>query len=153
MMKIFLSVVSISFILGSFIRVIESSNDNWNCSKADAIASFKKKILVNQYPFFKNDPYQNQTEASLNEINSTLSNLDIVCAIQYTSSSKNEYTIRNFPDKNSALGNNHIVTHQGRCGACSNLNDLSVYLSTNLTSPTRKCGMIGALSEAQVIEI
>jgi hypothetical protein len=128
----------------------QALKDDWKCPKEDAIKAFKQKILINQYPNFKNDPYKNQTVDSLKLINKTLSNQDIVCAIQYTDNSKVEYIINNFPNKEVATYNSYIVTHQGRCGACSTLNDLSVYLSKNLTVPTRKCGMLGTISESLV---
>ena len=153
MKRISVSAAIFSLILVALsIKSGDLSNDTtWNCSRADAIASFKTKTLLNPYPLFKNDPYQNQTSASLSDINATLANTSIVCAIQYAgNSNKLEYTIKNFADKETALKNGHIVTHQGRCGACSSLIDLSVYLSTNLTKPTRTCGMLGAISETQV---
>jgi hypothetical protein len=139
--------------LNLFLNEIQTIKDDWKCPKEDAIKAFKLKVLINQYPNFKNDPYKNQTSDSLIEINKTLANLVLVCAIQYTDSSKINYVIKNFPNKTNALENSYIVTHQGRCGACSNLNDLSTYLSKNLTVPTRKCGMLGAISESLVILI
>ena len=39
----------------------------------------------------------------------------------------------------------YTVTHTGGCGACSSLQDLGVYMSQNLTTPTRLCGAAGAL--------
>ena len=132
-------------------RLAELNSDpGWDCSlpKSDAIDLFKNKLLLNPYPSFKNiNPYLNQTSKSLSQINATLSNHDIVCAIKYTDDKQNiSYTIGNFASAEVALANGHIITHQGRCGACSNLNDLSVYLSGDLTTPTRKCGMWGAFS-------
>lgn len=38
----------------------------------------------------------------------------------------------------------HLITHLGACGACSSLQDLSVYASrTDLTDPVRRCGLQG----------
>lgn len=35
----------------------------------------------------------------------------------------------------------------GQCAACSSLQDLGVYMSQNLTEPTRLCGAMGSISE------
>lgn len=111
---------------------------SWNCSKSEAILAFKEKTLINQYQPFKNDPYKNQTEASLAKINTTLSDREMVCAIKYQDSTKKSYTIKTFASASLATSDGHIVTHQGPCGACSNTNDLAVYLSTDLTAPARR---------------
>jgi hypothetical protein len=39
------------------------------------------------------------------------------------------------------MGTGFIVTHQGRCAACSTMEDLWVYLTTDLTRKVRKCGV------------
>ena len=111
---------------------------DWNCSKTEAINAFKEKTLINEYQYFKNDPYKNQTVESLKQINITLSDRRLVCAIKYQDATKKSYSIKTFPSAESATNDGHIVTHQGPCGACSNTNDLSVYLSTDLTAPARK---------------
>lgn len=122
----------------------------WNCSIGinKAVHLFKTKTLINQYPNFPNDPYLNQTEKSYEEINRTLSNQEIVCAIKYIDDQRINYEIKNFETASAAIKNGFIVTHQGRCGACSSLNDLAIYLSVNLTSPARKCGMLAAFCES-----
>ena len=38
---------------------------------------------------------------------------------------------------------------KGPCGACSNLNDLAVYLSVNMTAPVTKCGMLTTFSNSK----
>ena len=126
------------------------SDNNWNCSipKSEAVSLFKRKVLVNKYPNFDIDPYTNQTKESWANINKTLSNQNIVCAIKYTDEENLKYEIKNFENSSLALKNNFTITHQGRCGACSTLNDLAIYLSVNLTAPTRQCGMIAAFSES-----
>ena len=121
-------------------------SQEWNCSKDDAIKAFKNKQPIKEYPHFNNDPYLNQTKSSMNEILSTISNRTIVCAIKYTDSNRFNYTMKNFESKELAENENFIVTHQGKCGACSNLQDLSVYLSGDLTTPVRKCGIVGKIS-------
>jgi hypothetical protein len=124
--------------------------DDWNCdvSKQDAINLFKKKVILNPYPEFESDPYLNQTSDVIEMINKTLNDKNLVCAIKYKNQQRIEYETKNFRYKQEAIDSGFIVTHQGRCGACSSLNDLAVYLSGDLTTPTRKCGMLGALSAA-----
>lgn len=127
----------------------EKSSDNWPCflDKQSVIKEFKSKKLINPYPKFEYDPYHNQTKELNEKINNTLSNKDIVCAIRYKDNIlRNEYEIKNFESKTLAEENGFIVTHQGICGACSNLNDLAVYLSGDLTTPVRKCGMLTSIS-------
>lgn len=136
------------------LKVKLSISDDWNCKlpKQEAIILFKEKYNLNPYPFFENDPYLNETEASMKVINQTLNDKKLVCAIQYQDQYRVNYILKNFADNQTAIDNGFIVTHQGRCGACSSLNDLAVYLSGDLTRPTRKCGMIGAFSISKAKE-
>ena len=62
-----------------------------------------------------------------------------VCGIKYTNSNRIEYIIKHFLSKEEAINNGFYVTHQGKCGACSTLQDLSVYLKNDLTNSIRKC--------------
>lgn len=114
------------------------TNAKWNCSQSEAIKSFKTKTLINQYQSFTNDPYKNQTAESMNQINKVLLDREMVCAIKYQDESRTTYSIQTFASAMLAIEAGHIITHQGPCGACSNTNDLAVYLSTDLTSPARR---------------
>jgi hypothetical protein len=138
----------------SFLNEFESNSDNWNCQidKKTALEKFKNKKLINPFPNFKTNPYKNHTTELLNEINASLSNNTIVCAIKYKDENKILYEIENFESKQSAEEKGFIVTHQGKCGACSNLNDLAVYLSGGLTQPVRKCGLLTILSSKLALE-
>jgi hypothetical protein len=115
--------------------------EKWPCDRKKAIAAFKEKAVTNAWPVFKKDPYKNQTEASEAKIQEYLKDHTSVCAIRYTDSSRKRYEIRDFPNNITAERNGFIVTHQGRCGACSNLKDLAVYLERNLTGVVRSCGL------------
>ena len=118
--------------------LISFANSQKNCSISEEAKQFKKKNILNRYPNFKNDPYNNQTNESMAIINETLNNKQLVCAMRYRDETKKFYTLKNFRNKREAILNGFIVTHQGRCGACSNLKDLAVYLSENLTVPIRR---------------
>ena len=114
--------------------------DKWPCNKKEAIAAFKTKKIQNFWPTFKNNPYENQTKESEEIIKKYLKDETTVCALQYVEPTKKVYKLRDFPDNVTAVNAGFIVTHQGRCGACSNLEDLAVYLERNLTKVVRGCG-------------
>ena len=130
--------VSILVALVSFLAISETSE--WKCDKQKAIAEFKKKIDANPWPRFENNPYNNQTKESNKKIEDYLKDNESVCALRYTDESKKVYTLADFPNLNQATEAGYAVTHQGRCSACSNLQDLAVYLEKNLTQPVRSCG-------------
>jgi hypothetical protein len=63
-----------------------------------------------------------------------------VCAIRFTDAEKLRYELRGFPSAAEAVAAGFTVTHQGRCGSCSTLRDLSVYLAVpDLVKPARRC--------------
>jgi len=58
----------------------------------------------------------------MKEINKTLQNKDIVCALKYANNeTRINYLLKNFKDNITALDEGYTITHQGRCGACSNV--------------------------------
>ena len=72
-----------------------------------------------------------------------------VCGIRWTDDGDDNrsYELRDFPGGAAAAGEaGFAVTHFGQCGACSSLQDLGVYMSRNLTRPTRLCGALGFVS-------
>lgn len=141
----FSQIIVSSLVASIFVAHVDCKND---CTPQEAGAAFLKKNILNPYPEFPNDPYSNQTTKSMEEINKVLQNEIMVCAIHYRDSNKIDYDIRNFATKEDALSSDYIVTHQGRCGACSDLQDLAVYLTkTDLTTPIRKCGFSGFFSK------
>ena len=113
----------------------------WPCDKHKAIEEFKKKKVINPWPLFENDPYKNQTDESNQVIEQYLKNRTRVCALRYIKEDKTTYELRDFGSKTEAEDAGYIVTHQGKCGACSNLKDLSVYLEKNLTKVVRACAV------------
>jgi hypothetical protein len=115
------------------------SEDPWPCDRNQAIAAFEKKVATTHYVFNTN-PYKNQTKESMAEIMAYLNDKTSVCGVRYLDAKKVLYETKTFSDKAAALQAGFIVTHQGRCSACSNLPDLAVYLKMNLTSAVRACG-------------
>ena len=71
---------------------------------------------------------------------SSLSSNTEVCAVGFVDSTRIRYQLRTFPDPNSALKNNYIITHRHHCGTCSSLHDLAIYQQkTDLVTPARIC--------------
>eukprot|EP00827_Trimyema_finlayi_P006828 TRINITY_DN852_c0_g1_i4.p2 TRINITY_DN852_c0_g1~~TRINITY_DN852_c0_g1_i4.p2 ORF type:complete len:171 (+),score=57.04 TRINITY_DN852_c0_g1_i4:67-579(+) len=69
---------------------------------------------------------------------------------RYQDASNTTYTLATYPSKEACEAEGCIVTHQGKCGSCSTLQDLSVYMGTpDLTTPVRKCGFKGFFSQKQ----
>ena len=57
------------------------------------------------------------------------------------------YKLRDFATEEDASTANFSVTHKGICGSCSSLQDLGVYIGQNLTTPVRRCGIEGLISD------
>lgn len=63
-----------------------------------------------------------------------------VCAVRFMDPDRSSYELRRFDSSPEAEESGFIVTHQGRCGSCSTLEDLAIYLSVpDLTTPARHC--------------
>ena len=77
-----------------------------------------------------------------------------VCAIRFNSEEQLEYELRGFESPAMAATHGYIVTHQGRCGSCSTLEDLAIYLATpDLTTPARQCARrLGMSGKKQCFE-
>lgn len=69
----------------------------------------------------------------------------LVCAVvpePPTGSGKRRYALETFDDEASARAAGGSPTHFGRCGACSTLENLAVYIrEEDLTEPVRACGL------------
>ena len=63
-----------------------------------------------------------------------------VCALRFSGTDKLDYQLKNFESPEGAASSGFILTHYGRCGSCSTLQDLSVFLAMpDLTTPARQC--------------
>lgn len=122
------------------------TNSPWPCDRKKAIEAFEQQVAVNQWPSFKENPYKNQTDKSRAEINQYLQDNETVCAIRYLQKDHKLYEIKQFASAKDAQDALFTVTHQGRCGACSHVKDLAVYLKQNLTRVVRSCGLRGITS-------
>jgi hypothetical protein len=67
---------------------------------------------------------------------------DGVCAVVVTG--ERRYRLADFPSIEAAQAAGAVPTHGGRCGLCSPLADLAVYMRyPDLTEPVRQCGLAG----------
>ena len=68
-----------------------------------------------------------------------------ICAVIPINSKK--YKLKSFRSKKQ-LPKNAFVTHYGKCGACSSLQDLEIYKKKrNLTGPVKSCTLRGMISK------
>jgi hypothetical protein len=96
------------------------------------------------------DPYGPAASATVRRWQSETSHETAVCALRFTGKEKVEYELRGFETPAEAVAEGFTVTHQGRCGSCSTLKDLAVYLATpDLTTPARQCARRFGMSGKQ----
>lgn len=79
---------------------------------------------------------------------------DTVCAVLPTGAAgatPRSYRLGTYPTEAAARSAGAIPTHFGRCGVCSSLENLAVYVRENdLTAPVRACGISRATFDADV---
>jgi hypothetical protein len=86
------------------------------------------------------DPYTQSAQTAVRQWHDSEQRDAGVCAIRFADVRRFEYTLRDFDSTAAAASSGYQVTHQGRCGSCSTLADLAVYLATpDLTTPARAC--------------
>ncbi len=86
------------------------------------------------------DPYSSQAAETVAHWQQAPGHENEVCALQFPGDSQTGYELQNFETAAAAKTAGFTVTHQGRCGSCSTLRDLSAYLaSPDLTTPARQC--------------
>jgi hypothetical protein len=86
------------------------------------------------------DPYRGRAAAIVERWYQAPANESEVCALRFTGAERIAYELNGFTSPAAASAAGFTVTHQDRCGTCSTLRDLAVYLSTpDLTTPARHC--------------
>jgi hypothetical protein len=86
------------------------------------------------------DPYGEKAAATVHAWQADARHETVVCAVRFSDAEQVAYELRGFANPGAAAAAGFTVTHQGRCGSCSTLKDLAVYLSTpDLTTPARRC--------------
>jgi len=86
------------------------------------------------------DPYGPGAAETVRDWQSSSGYKTGVCAIRFSDEDQVDYELRGFESAAVASAEGFIVTHRGRCGSCSDLSDLAIYLATpDLTTPARQC--------------
>ena len=86
------------------------------------------------------DPYGDATSQTVQDWARHADGEQTVCALRFLDAVQQDYELRDFASPQAAAAAGFIVTHYGRCGSCSTLRDLAVYLTmTDLTTPARQC--------------
>jgi hypothetical protein len=104
-------------------------------------------IISDQFPnlapesgFQLINPYSAEARATVRDWQNGAGGEASVCAVQFTGTGQRDYELGNFDSTTTAIEAGFSVTHQGRCGSCSTLRDLAVYMSKpDLTTPARQC--------------
>jgi len=80
------------------------------------------------------------TDWFLNLENPSRSESKKVCALKFKDSKEKKYHLRTFKSQEEAKRKGWTVTHKYKCGTCSSLKDLAVYMAKpDLTDPVRYC--------------
>jgi hypothetical protein len=77
-----------------------------------------------------------------------------VCAVRFLDTQEIDYELRTFPTAASARDAGWIITHQYKCGTCSTLQDLAVYMGIpDQTTPVRLCTKRGRADTDNLDEV
>jgi len=69
-----------------------------------------------------------------------------VCAVRIEDPEERTYRLETWPGARAAAEAGAIMTHDGACGVCSDLESLAVYAEVgDLTQPVRRCAVVGLL--------
>lgn len=90
--------------------------------------------------FGVSNPYADSSRLSVEQWYATSERDTAVCALRFEDETRDSYSLQDFPDRPAAEAAGFMVTHHGRCGSCSSLQDLAIYIDTpDLTTPARAC--------------
>ena len=117
-----------------------------NCDLSSLVVKLQSKELITQFPEITSDPYVLFDDREKKEVDDTIANKSKICALRYVDVEKVKYELKNFESEADASQAGYSVTHYGVCGVCSNLSDLSIYLSRDLTNVGRRCALLGFFS-------
>ena len=63
-----------------------------------------------------------------------------VCAFKFLGNEERDYNLRSFKSPKEAEKAGYTITHRYKCGTCSSLKDLAIYIAMpDLTDPVRNC--------------
>lgn len=99
------------------------------------IAALRTWELLDPPALLASDPYAMPTPLAPDD--------NAVCAV-VREGSTTRYRVADYPSAEAAITAGAVPTHFGRCGMCSSLADLAVYMEQpDLTEPVRTCGLMG----------
>lgn len=63
------------------------------------------------------------------------------CGLQWVNRTELTYNLKTFLNREEAIQAGFQITHLGRCGGCSNLDQLKIYAEKELTTPVKVCSL------------
>lgn len=93
----------------------------------DIIQGYLNQTILNPYNLYCN-PYYDE-DCTTTPPQEYLDVETAICAFKYTDSTCGEYNLVTYPNREEALKDHAIITHEGSCGLCSTAADLAIYLS------------------------
>jgi hypothetical protein len=107
------------------------------------VSSLRAFVLLDPPAPLESNPYAEPARATAE----ASAEPGAVCAVHVENTALRTYRLRTWPSSEEASNNGGIVTHEGACGLCSDLESLAVYAGeADLTAPVRACGVEGVLS-------
>lgn len=101
---------------------------------ADDVAALLTFELTNPPDEITSNPYSGVAPAPADP--------SLVCGVVLEGGTSKRYSVMTYTSEQAARDAGARPTHFGPCGACSSLQDLSVYMAQNdLTDPVRQCGL------------
>lgn len=122
-----------------------------DCDLLESVQAFQQKRLAQPMAAMESDPYQKTMDADEERLlRSVIDNPQINCGLRYLKPDRIEYALKTFPNEYETSKAGYMITHYGRCGACSTLQDLSLYLAlhSNLTVLARQCAFFTFVSDS-----
>jgi hypothetical protein len=92
--------------------------------------------LIDPPSVLEGNPYDESQSWPLDE--------ESVCAVRIVDSEERTYRLETWSSADEAADEGAIMTHEGACGLCSDLESLALYAGVgDLTQPVRECGIVG----------
>lgn len=94
------------------------------------------RILLNPTSELKEDPYSHPEKWVYDDTQ--------LCGVVFQDTNKETYRLETLNSSEEIEQADAYLTHRGACSHCSSLQSLALYIKdTDLTGPTRRCGIVG----------
>ncbi len=98
------------------------------------LEELKSWRLLDPPPALDGNPYEEPESWPLDEVS--------VCAVRVVDAEERTYRLETWSSAEEAAAEGAIMTHEGACGLCSDLQSLALYAEVgDLTQPVRDCGV------------